>query len=84
MSRMYFTKINIYHFSGLLPPQIRCTSPQIWEENGGASYSTNAAYQAHWERGGGAGFFSYFPSLKPRYVLWSGVSYTPKNTVHVN
>ena len=26
-------------------------------------------------------FFSYFPPLKPRYVLWSGESYSPKNTV---
>ena len=34
--------------------------------------------------GGGAGFFPYFPPLKPRYVLWSGVSYSPKNTVHGN
>ena len=25
--------------------------PQIWEENGGASYSPNVAYLAHW--GGG-------------------------------
>ena len=38
--------------------------------------------------GGGAGshfffkkFFSYFPPLKPRCVLWSGASYSPKNTV---
>ena len=23
-------------------------------------------------------FFPYFPSLKPRYVLWSGASYSPK------
>ena len=23
-------------------------------------------------------FFSYFPSLKPRYFLWSGASYSPK------
>ena len=26
-------------------------------------------------------FFSYFPPLKPRCVLWSGASYSPKNTV---
>ena len=24
----------------------------IWEENGGASYSQNVAYLAHWGRGG--------------------------------
>ena len=48
------------------------------------------------EGGGGAGsqeagavphfllqnFFSYFPSLKPRCVLWSSASCSPKNTVH--
>ena len=27
-------------------------------------------------------FFSYFPPLKPRYVLWSGVPYSLKNTVN--
>ena len=32
---------------------------------------------------GGVGFFSYFPPLKPRYVLWSGTSYSLKNTVLV-
>ena len=32
--------------------------------------------------GGGVGFFPYFPPLKPRCVLWSGVSYSPKNTVN--
>ena len=35
---------------------------------------------------GGAGFcffFFYFPPLKPRYVLWSGTSYSLKNTVLV-
>ena len=25
-------------------------------------------------------FFSYFPPLKPRCVLWSAASYSPKNT----
>ena len=62
---------------------IRCNPPQqIWEENGVASYSPNIAYLACF--GGAAverGFFSYFPPLKPRYVLWSGASYSPKNTV---
>ena len=59
--------------------------PQIWEENGGASYSPNVAYLALWrgvvvvERG--FFFFSYFPPLTPRYILWSGASYSPKNTV---
>ena len=55
---------------------------QIWEENGGASYSANVAYLALWGGGGTAVeqgfFFPYFPPLKPRYVLWSGVSYSPK------
>ena len=27
-------------------------------------------------------FLPYFPPLKPRYVLWSGASYSPKNTVY--
>ena len=27
------------------------------------------------------GFFSYFAPLKPRCILWSSASYTPKNTV---
>ena len=26
-------------------------------------------------------FFSYFPPLKPRCVLWSGASYSPKDMV---
>ena len=49
------------------------TSPQIWEEDGGASYSPNVAYLAHWGGGGEwrwSGFFSCFPPLKPRYILW--------------
>ena len=28
-------------------------------------------------------FFSYFPPLKPRCVLWYGVSYSPNNTVYI-
>ena len=55
-------------------------SPQIWEENGGKSYSPNVAYLARGVRWW-SGFFSYFPPLKPRYVLWSGASYSPKNMV---
>ena len=55
---------------------------QIWEEKGGASYSPNVAYLARWGGGGGGvGFFSYFSPLKPRCVLWSGASYSPKNMV---
>ena len=34
-----------------------------------------------WGRSGRAGFFSYFPLLKSRCVLWSGASYSPKNMV---
>ena len=52
---------------------------KIWEENGGASYSPNVAYLAHW--GGGwqwSKVFSHFPPLKRRCVLWSHVSYSPK------
>ena len=61
--------------------------PQIWEENGSASYSPNVAYLAHWgcsgkggagsqEAGAGPHFllqivFPYFPPLKPRCILWS-------------
>ena len=43
-----------------LPP------PQIWEENGGASYSPNVAYLACWEGagGGGVGFCFLFSSSK--------------------
>ena len=57
--------------------------PQIWEENRGASYSLNVAYLAHWGGvSGGAGvFFPYFPPLKPRYILWSGASYSLRNMV---
>ena len=80
---------------------IRHTSPQIWEEKGGTSYSPNVAYLA---RGGGRGwrwsrvtggrsrttffclkfFFSYFPPLKLRCILWSGVSHSPKNMVSLS
>ena len=62
-------------------------SPQIWEENGGVSYSLNVADLA--PGGGGAEsvervfFFSYFPPVKPRYVLWPGMSYSLKSTVTV-
>ena len=56
--------------------------PQIWEENGGASYNPNIAYiyigeilcylllniLLHFLL---QNFFSYFPPLKPRCVLWS-------------
>ena len=65
-------------------------SPQIWEERGGASCRPNVAYLAHW--GGGLGgawqwwsgiFFSYFPLLKPKYILWSSVCYSPTNTIIV-
>ena len=39
--------------------------PQIWEENGGVSYSPNVAYLAGWGWGwGGAGFFFLFSSTK--------------------
>ena len=58
-------------------------TPRIWEENGGMSYSLNVAYLAHCGGEGGSGgagfFFSYFSPLKARYVLWTGVSYSPKN-----
>ena len=72
---------------------------QIWEENGGASYSPKVAYLARWGEDGGCGggersqeagagphillqkFFSYFPPLKPRCVLWSSASHNLKNMV---
>ena len=63
---------------------IRCTSPhQIWERNGGVSYSPNVAYLACWGGGGwwSRVFIPYFPPLKPRYILWSGASYSPKKMV---
>ena len=48
--------------------------PPIWEGNWGVSYSPTVAYLARWARGeggsGGAGFFSYFPPLQPRCILW--------------
>ena len=72
-----------------------CT-PQIWEENGGASYNTNVAYLAH--RVGGlfiikyfttffaSKIFSYFPPLKLRCILWSENTvfhvFTPSQTLH--
>ena len=76
-------------------------TPQILEENGGASYSLNVypPYPACWGEGWGSGsgtgsqeagagphfllqiFFSYFSPLKLRCILWSGVSYSLKNTV---
>ena len=42
------------------------TTTKIGEENGGASYSPNVAYLAHWGRGGKseAGFFLLFSSSK--------------------
>ena len=62
---------------------IKHTSPQIWEGNGGVSYSLNVAYLAcgGWGRQRNRVLSPYFPPLKPRYVLWSSVSYNPKNTV---
>ena len=64
-------------------------SPQeIWEENGDESYSPNVAYLAHLPGEGGAAvervLFSYFPPLKPRCVLWTGASYSPKKIWYVN
>ena len=57
-------------------------TPQMWGGNGGASYSPNVA-DLVWGRGTAVErvFLSYFPPLKPRYVLWSGASYGLKNTV---
>ena len=51
---------------------IRCIPPQIWEENGGVSYSPNVAYLAHWEWVGGrwwSGFFFLFSSSKIQACL---------------
>ena len=57
-------------------------SPQIWEENAGASHRPTVADLARWMGGGsGAGFFPYFPPLKPRCVLWPSTSYILKNMV---
>ena len=59
-------------------------TPLFWEENGDVSYNPNVAYLTRLG-GGGQGFFvlfiSYFPPLKPRYILWSGASHSPKHTV---
>ena len=64
---------------------VKTQTRQMWEEKGGASYSPNVAYLACWGGGGGAGveqgFLPCFPPLNPRYVLWSSVSCSPKNTV---
>ena len=58
-------------------------SHQIWEENGGASYSLNVAYLAHYRISAlkdvikyfttffASNFFPYFPPVKPRCALWS-------------
>ena len=48
-------------------------SPQIWEENGGASYISNVAYLAHWGRAVvEQGFFFLFSSSKTqgRLMVW--------------
>ena len=47
-------------------------TPQIWEGNGGTSYSLNVAYMARGRPWAAVewSFFPYFP-LKPRCVLWS-------------
>ena len=84
----YITDLNIFRFCYLcrsatnhwqIPKDIQYFSdyrthffPQIWEENGGASYSPNVAYQAHcgdrgWQWSGV--FFSHFPPLKLRCIL---------------
>ena len=57
--------------------------PRFGRKMEGASYSPNAVYQVPWGEGGsgGTGVFSYFPPLKPRYIWWSGASYSPKNMV---
>ena len=51
------------------------------------SYSPNVAHLARCGVEGGwqwsGFFFPHFPPLKPRYVLQSGASYSPKNTVNV-
>ena len=77
----------IYVFTVFL--DCRMHTPQIWEENGGASYRLNVAYLARcggWGEGAAVEcfgfFFSYFPPLKPRYIIWSGASYSLKNTVN--
>ena len=80
---LYFPSCVRYHLFWT----IRCNfSPHKWEVNEGVSESPNVAYLAHCLGGGGdgtgaEGFFPYFPPLKPRYVLWSGTSYSPKNMV---
>ena len=72
---------------------IRHTSPcQIWEENGGVSYSLNVAYLACWGRLFMLlnilphfllqNFFSCFRPLKPTCVLWSEKYGTWKGTQH--
>ena len=68
-------------------------SPQIWEENGGASYSLNVAYLAPW---GGRGniMLSMLLNILLHFLLQNfffpifllknlGASYGPKNTVSV-
>ena len=80
LSLGFFFSLTSYHNF----QTIRHTPLQIWNENGGASYSPNVAYLA----GGVEGvlvverdFVSYFRPLKPRHVLWSGGSYGLKNAV---
>ena len=62
--------------------------PKFGRKMGGASYSPNVAYLALCGGGGGGGvrFFPLFSSsktLKPRYVLRSSESYSPKSTVYM-
>ena len=65
--------------------KMHCFPPQILEENGGASYTLNVASLAHRQWWWGAvveqGVFPYCPPLKPRCIVRSSVSYSPKNTV---
>ena len=54
--------------------QSKCSLPGSLGAGGGGGEGEEGS-------GGRVFFFPYFPPLKPRYVIWSGVSYSPKNTV---
>ena len=93
----FMIKVSAYNLEYRIVRTIRHTTPQFGKKMRveSASYSLNVAYLAGGGGSGRAGsqearagpqfllqkVFSYFPPLKPRCVLWYGVSFGLKNTV---